>query len=57
MSTVPSTGDEAESMTRIKAPSPLVLAAMESGFSAAEAIEIATARAAESARVASWGAL
>lgn len=45
-------GQEAAFVRRIKPPSPLVLAAMAAGFSAAEAIAHVTARAAESARLA-----
>lgn len=41
-----------ESATRIRTASPLVLAAMEHGFSAAEAIALVEARAAETTRLA-----
>lgn len=55
MSTKPAAA-EPESVTRIKSPSPFVLALMTNGFSAAEAIEIARARAAESTRLAQLAA-
>lgn len=49
-STVPA--GPSESASRIKTPSPLVLMAMQLGMPASEAIALASARAAEAARLA-----
>lgn len=54
LSTVRAANDSPESAVFLASPSKLVLVAMEHGFSAADAMALQAAQAAESARLSAW---